>query len=129
MRAGDAARGEQRVDKSLKEYAEFRAAMKETIDDGDIKETVVKQKKEKKDKGKEKAVEQEVDEEEDGDDSAWLGKRRKETLDENEDGTAPSSTNSKVRSYSHRHPGNRLTCSSQSRNNSSSRLVDCSSVI
>jgi len=79
------------VDKSLKEYEEFRAAMKQTIDEPG-KDQVVK-KSEKKDKGKEKAVESEEEEEAD-DDSAWLNKRRKEALEEGE--SAPDTTKSQV---------------------------------
>lgn len=79
------------MDKSLKEYEEFRAAMKQTIDEPG-KDQIVK-KSEKKDKGKEKAVESEEEEEAD-DDSAWLNKRRKEALEEGE--SAPDTTKSQV---------------------------------
>lgn len=83
LRESDVARGQDRVDKSLKEYQEFRAVMKETIKEPGKDQKVPVQKKEKKDKGKEKAVEQDEEEvEEEDDDSAWLANKRKEALAE-----------------------------------------------
>ena len=86
LREGDAARGQDRIDKSLKEYQEFRAVMRETIQEPGKDQKAPKVKKEKKDKGKEKAVEvdeEEEEEEEEGDDAAWLANKRKEALAEN----------------------------------------------
>jgi hypothetical protein len=84
LRESDVSRGQDRIDKSLKEYKEFRAVMKETIQEPGKDQKAPKVKKEKKDKGKEKAVEQdeEVEEEEEADDSAWLANKRKEALAE-----------------------------------------------
>jgi hypothetical protein len=124
MREGDAARGEKRVDKSLKEYEEFRAAMKQTIDEPG-KDQVVK-KVEKKDKGKEKAVESDEEVEADDDDSAWLSKRRKDALEVGESASdAPKSqvcpTEPVIKQA--------LMRSTRKQNNSSSRLAAYSSVI
>ena len=82
LRESDAARGQDRIDKSLKEYQEFRAVMKETIQEPGKDQKAPKEKKEKKDKGKEKAVEEDEEEVEEDDDSAWLANKRKEALAE-----------------------------------------------
>jgi hypothetical protein len=82
LRESDAARGKDRIDKSLKEYQEFRAVMKETIQEPGKDQKAPVQKKEKKDKGKEKAIEEDEEEVEEDDDSAWLANKRKEALAE-----------------------------------------------
>jgi multiple RNA-binding domain-containing protein 1 len=76
----------------LKEYQEFRAVMKETIQEPGKDQKAPVQKKEKKDKGKEKAVEEEEEEEvEEDDDSAWLANKRKEALAEDSPAEATKS--------------------------------------